>query len=50
MLVYVVRGNCWANAYQEGTFRHLKGEMAGEILNWMSFAEATASVDRWMDY
>ena len=38
------RGNCWDNAPQES--RHMKDELAGEIPNWTSFAEAKASIDR----
>ena len=42
------RGNCWDNAPQES--RHMKDELAGEIPNWTSFAEAKTSIDRWMEY
>ena len=44
------RGNCWDNAPQESFFGHMKDELAGEIPNWASFADAKASIDRWMDY
>ena len=44
------RGNCWDNAPQESFFGHMKDELAGEIPNWTSFAEAKASIDRWMEY
>lgn len=43
-------GNCWDNAPQENFFGPMKDELAGEILNRTSFTEATASVDRWMEY
>ena len=44
------RGNCWDNAPQESFFGHMKDELAGEIPGWTSFADAKASIDRWMDY
>ena len=44
------RGNCWDNAPQESFFGHMKDELAGEMPGWISFAEAKASVDRWMEY
>ena len=44
------RGNCWDNVPQESFFGHLKDELAGEIPSWISFADANASIDRWMDY
>ena len=44
------RGNCWDNAPQESFFGHMKDELAGEMPGWTSFAEARASVDRWMEY
>ena len=44
------RGNCWDNAPQESFFGHMKNELAGEIPSWTSFADANASIDRWMDY
>lgn len=28
----------------------MKDELAGEMPDWTSFAEAKASVDRWMEY
>ena len=43
------RGNCWDNAPQESFFGHMKDELAGEIPSWTSFADANASIDRWMD-
>lgn len=44
------RGNCWDNAPQESFFGHMKDELAGEIPGWTSFADAKASIDRWMGY
>lgn len=44
------KGNCWDNAPQESFFGHMKDELAGEIPGWTSFADAKASIDRWMDY
>ena len=44
------RGNCWDNAPQESFFGHMKDDLAGEIPGWTSFADAKASIDRWMDY
>ena len=44
------RGNCWDNAPQENFFGHMKDELVGEIPGWTSFADAKASIDRWMDY
>ena len=44
------RGNCWDNAPQESFFGHMKDELASEMPGWTSFAEAKASVDRWMEY
>lgn len=44
------KGNCWDNAPQKSFFGHMKDELAGEIPGWTSFADAKASIDRWMDY
>lgn len=44
------RGNCWDNAPQESFFGHMKDELVSEMPDWTSFAEAKASVDRWMEY
>ena len=35
---------------QESLFWHMKDELAGEISSWTPFADAKASIDRWMDY
>ncbi|WP_353955569.1 IS3 family transposase [Dysosmobacter welbionis] len=44
------RSNCWDNAPRESFFGHTKDELADKISSWTSFADATASIDRWMDY
>ena len=44
------RDNCWDNAPQESFWGHMKNELASEIPGWTSFADAKASIDRWMDY
>ena len=44
------RGSCWDNAPQESFFGHMKDELASEMPDWISFAEAKVSVDRWMEY
>lgn len=44
------RGNCWDNAPQESFFGHMKDEIGSAISSALSFEEASAIVDDWMDY
>ena len=44
------RGNCWDNAPQESFFGHMKDEIADLIDLCITFADAEARIDDWMDY
>ena len=44
------RGNCWDNAPQESFFGHMKEEIGAMMAEVVSFDEAKALIDDWMDY
>ena len=44
------KGNCWDNAPQESFFGHMKEELKSRITVRISYEDAKAVIDDWMDY